>query len=144
MDARAQRGLEIATHKSVKKRGNLWIVPSQSGDDPYEVDYDAGHCTCPDHTIRQKKCKHLYAVDYTIQQQTTTETAPDGTTTTTRTITKTKRVTYKQNWTVLCDGLTRCVVVRFFRDQRKLRHVGAFRLCGLLQEVGPAHCPWHC
>jgi len=37
------------------------------------------------------KCKHLYAVEYTIKRETT----PDGTVT----VTQTKRVTYKQNWT---------------------------------------------
>lgn len=91
MDARAQRGLEIATTKNVRQRNNLWIVPSQSGDDAYTVDYEAGHCTCPDHTIRRQRCKHLYAVEYTI----TREEKPDGTVI----VTKTKRVTYKQNWT---------------------------------------------
>lgn len=90
MDARAERGLEIATHKNVRQRGNLWIVPSQSGGDAYTVDYETGHCTCPDHTIRQKRCKHIYAVEYTI----TREEKPDGTVI----VTKTKRVTYKQNW----------------------------------------------
>lgn len=44
-------------------------------------------CTCPDHTIRQTTCKHIWATEYTIKR----ETAPDGATT----VTKTVRVTYK-------------------------------------------------
>jgi transposase len=83
-------GLEIAATKNVRQRGNLWLVPSQSGDDAYKVDWEHRHCTCPDHTIRHAKCKHLYAVEYTVSH----ETRPDGTIT----VTKTKRVTYKQNW----------------------------------------------
>lgn len=90
MDARAQRGLEIATSKNIRQRGNLWIVPSQSGEDAYKVNLEEQHCNCPDHTIRGKKCKHIYAVEYTVKE----ETKPDGTVT----VTKTKRVTYKQNW----------------------------------------------
>ena len=67
-------------------------MPSQSGDDSYTVnlDGDTPHCTCPDHTMRQVKCKHIYAVEYTLRR----ETKPDGTTT----VTKTVRVTYRQNW----------------------------------------------
>lgn len=90
MDARAERGLALATTGRVKQRGNLWIVPSQSGDDGYRVDLEHAHCTCPDHTIRRKKCKHIHAVEYTIEHKTTA----DGTTT----VTRTTRITYKQNW----------------------------------------------
>lgn len=91
MEAREQRGQELARSKNLRQRDNLWIVPSQSGEDAYKVNLDTQHCTCPDHTIRRKKCKHIYAVEYSIRLETT----PDGTVT----ITKTKRVTYKQNWT---------------------------------------------
>ncbi len=60
-DPRAQRGLHIAATSKIRQKGNLWIAPSQSGDDPYTVDLtqDRPHCTCPDHTLRQVKCKHL-------------------------------------------------------------------------------------
>lgn len=93
---RELRGREIAATKRIQQRGNLWLVPSQSGTDTYKVDLngDVPHCTCPDHEVRRQKCKHIYAVEYTISRR--TETAPDGTTTTT--VTKTVRVTYKQNW----------------------------------------------
>lgn len=70
-------------------KNNLWIVPSQGGDDSYTVDLSGTcpRCTCPDHTIRQTTCKHTWAAEYTIKR----ETAPDGTTT----VTKNVRVTYK-------------------------------------------------
>lgn len=76
----------------LRRKGNLWIVPSQSGDDPYIVDLtgDCPRCTCPDHTVRQVKCKHIWAVEYTVKR----ETVPDGTIT----VTKTKRITCKQDW----------------------------------------------
>jgi transposase len=99
MDAREQRGMEIATTKNLRMRGSLWVVPSQarnkqekSKDAEYLVDLtnDIPHCTCPDHEIRRAKCKHIYAVEYTMRR----EVRPDGTTT----VTKSVRVTYKQDW----------------------------------------------
>lgn len=104
MDLREQKGREIAQSLKLTPKGNLWIVPSQSGDDPYTVDLtgDVPRCTCPDHTLRQRKCKHIYAVEFTISRETArrTETSRDGTTTLTTTVieVKTARVTYKQDW----------------------------------------------
>ena len=42
-------------------------------------------CSCPDHSIRRVKCKHIHAVEYTISRQT----APDGTTTVSTTLSTT-------------------------------------------------------
>src|SRR5258707_15685061 len=72
-----------------------WEVPLQTGKGKYTVDIDGEvpHCTCPDYELRGLKCKHIYAVEYTIKHETSTE---DDTTTVTTTITK--RVTYKQDW----------------------------------------------
>ncbi len=50
----------------------------------------AQRCTYPDHTLRRKKCTHIYSVEYSICRETT----PDGTVK----VTKTIRVTYCQNW----------------------------------------------
>jgi transposase len=98
VNAREQRGREIAKTLTLRKKGDCWVVPSQSGDDPYTVDLTGTipHCTCPDHTIRRSKCKHIWAVEFTTTVESTTKevTKPDGTTT----VTKTVRVTYKQNW----------------------------------------------
>jgi len=93
MDAREQRGLEIAATVKLRQKGALWMVPSQTGNGiSYSVDItgDVPTCSCPDHETRRLKCKHIYAVEFSIKR----ETRPDGTTT----ITKTVRVTYGQNW----------------------------------------------
>lgn len=93
MDRREQKGLEIAATVKLRRRGSLWIVPSQGGKGiNYTVNLkaDVPTCSCPDHETRRLKCKHIYAVQFSI----TRETSPDGTTT----ITETVRVTYGQNW----------------------------------------------
>ncbi len=97
MNVREQKGIEIAQRLKIQKQGNKWIVPSQTGKGKYEVDLEGKepHCTCPDFELRGLKCKHIYAVEYTIKSETTHE---NGTTTVTTTVTKTTRVTYKQDW----------------------------------------------
>jgi len=94
-DARELRGREIASKVSIKRKGNPWVVPSQSGGDDSSVDLDAPspRCTCPDHTIRRATCTHIWATEFTIQRQTTTTVAPDGAVTETVTVTKTIRAT---------------------------------------------------
>ena len=104
MDAREQKGLEIAAKAKIERMGDQWFVPSQSrtttssGDNRYVVKPDISnpHCTCPDHETRQVKCKHIWAVEYVIQrefsfdQETQTETVTE---------TVSVRQTYKQEWT---------------------------------------------
>jgi len=41
--------------------GGRYAVDSESGN-RYVVDLPAGSCTCPDHTIRDRRCKHLRRV----------------------------------------------------------------------------------
>jgi hypothetical protein len=89
-DPRQQRGLQIASKYNLRQKGNVWIVPRQSVEHQYHVDPAAGTCTCPDHEIRRLRCKHIWAVEFQMCQ----EVKPDGT----RTVTKTVRVTYAQNW----------------------------------------------
>ncbi len=95
MNVRELKGKEIAARLKIQKKDNKWIVPSQTGKGKYEVDIDGKepHCTCPDYELRGLKCKHIYAVEYTIKHETSTQ---DDTTTVTTTITK--RITYKQDW----------------------------------------------
>lgn len=91
MKTREQKGLEIAAVNKLVRKGNCWLVPSQAGNgNRYRVNLKKQHCTCPDHERREVKCKHLYAVEFTVKR----ETAPDGTTT----VTKTMKVTYAQDW----------------------------------------------
>lgn len=100
-DAREQRGRVIAAERKVVRRGDVWIVPSQSdSEDKYAVRIDAesARCTCPDHERRRVKCRHIFAVEYVIRR----EQHPDGSATVTPTLTVTEtiqRTTYPQNWT---------------------------------------------
>ena len=87
---RAIRGHQIADRFRVRQSGDHWIVPSQSGDGRYSVFPDEERCTCPDHEQRQVKCKHLYAVEFTIQR----ETDDAGNVR----VTETARVTYAREW----------------------------------------------
>jgi transposase len=110
-DFRAERGRAIAEAGKLEKRHGTWYVPSQTGSGRYVVhpDPECPRCSCPDWELRQMKCKHIFAVEYTIQKQANT----DGTTTVTETLTVSatvqKKTTYKQNWTAYnaaqsCEG----------------------------------------
>src|SRR5215216_2937959 len=101
MSLREAKGREIADRARIVKSGNLYIVPSQSGGKKYKVDPVAGSCSCPDFDFTQAKCKHMFAVEFTVQRErkTVTETKADGSTQTTVTETVTvKRKTYPQDW----------------------------------------------
>jgi DDE family transposase/SWIM zinc finger len=95
---REQKGLQIAALRKIKKNGMGWLVPSQtSNGHTYKVDLEGQKCTCPDSRFRDQKCKHIFAVEYTIQRETIT----DGETTVTKTTetVKVTKVTYRQDWT---------------------------------------------
>jgi transposase len=101
MSIREAKGREIADRARIVKSGNLYLVPSQSGGKRYKVDPVAGYCSCPDHENTGLKCKHQFAVEFTVQREckTVTETQADGSTKTTVTETVTvKRKTYPQQW----------------------------------------------
>ena len=94
MDAREQRGREIAETLDLKKRADgTWSVPSQSKKGRYAVDPKTKHCTCPDFEFRQQACKHIMAVQFLLFRETST----NGNTTTV-TETASVRLTYRQNW----------------------------------------------
>jgi len=99
MDAREQRGLEIAAKSKLQQSGDRWFVPSQSGHGKtfYTVKPDAAKpfCSCPDFELRQLRCKHLFAVEYVIQREFTFN---EETQTQTLTETVTVKQTYKQEW----------------------------------------------
>jgi hypothetical protein len=65
---REQRGLAIAALSKIDNKNGVWMVPSQSGNGRYEVIHQNGEprCTCPDFELRGGKCKHIYAVEYTM------------------------------------------------------------------------------
>jgi hypothetical protein len=95
MTPREERGLIIAAMCKLNRKGGEWFVPSQSnGELNYRVNVGAQTCTCPDHADTGFKCKHLFAVEFTMKREHHT----DGTVTETESITFTKKVTYKQDW----------------------------------------------
>ena len=96
MEARQKRGLEIAARARIRRKDDIWIVPSQGRKgDRYTV-IPGFSCSCPDHETRQVKCKHLWAVEYAIER----ETDEDGVVTETEAVrvTAVKRTTYGQDW----------------------------------------------
>jgi transposase len=95
---REQRGLVIAATQKLTQKGKVWVVPSQSGKGKYTVcpDADNPFCSCPDHEETGGKCKHLYAVEFTMSR----EHGSNGTVTETRTITLTEKRVYRQDWPV--------------------------------------------
>ena len=95
---RAIRGHQIAERFRVRQSGDRWIVPSQSGDGKYAVYPDEERCTCPDHEQRQVRCKHLYAVESTIQR----ETDEQGNVR----VTETARVTVAREWSSYNEAQT--------------------------------------
>jgi len=105
MDAREQRGLVIAATTKLENANGAWLVPSQSKNGCYTVKQagEGYRCNCPDHEARGVKCKHIFAVEYTVSRESVTEigTNAKGETTVTKTerLTVTEKVTYKQDWT---------------------------------------------
>lgn len=96
MDARQEKGLQIAAMMKIQPKGDGWTVPSQTLVGKYTVtrDDDAFVCTCPDFELRRSTCKHGFAVEFFLKRETVT--TPDGTETVTETAAV--RVTYPQNW----------------------------------------------
>lgn len=65
MNLREIKGKQIAQMCQIQKKDEYnWIVPSQSGHGVYKVSKFGKDlkCTCPDYELRQKSCKHVYAV----------------------------------------------------------------------------------
>ncbi len=90
--SREKRGLLIAQTSRITRTEKGWKVPSQSGAGEYLV-VSTGievTCTCPDYELRHGKCKHIFAVEYTLTEQVDSQ----GN----RTVTETLRKTYSQNW----------------------------------------------
>jgi transposase len=134
MCERQQRGLEIAATKNLTPKGEVWLVPSQSGKGRYTVCPKSEHCSCPDHETRGVRCKHLFAVEYTISRN------ADGSTT------ETLKLTYSQDWRAynaaqtsekatlqsllhdLCKGIPESTATKMGRPRLPLRD-GIFCAC---------------
>ena len=95
MSSREQRGFAIAETCKVEREGKVWRVPSQSGvEKTYRVNPKTESCSCMDHIETGHKCKHLFAVEFTMSR----EVHADGTVTDTQELKVTKKVTYRQDW----------------------------------------------
>src|SRR2546425_8347469 len=88
MDGRQQRGMQIAARGDALGEGPYWFVRSQSSRQRYKVNPFAGECSCPDQQSTGLRCKHVWAVTFTM----TAEVESNGS------ATVTERVTYSQQW----------------------------------------------
>lgn len=96
MEERELKALEIAAKSKLTRKGKSWLVPSQSvRGAQYTVKPDPVEplCSCPDFESRKQRCKHIFAVEYTIEREQT----PDGETVVTESF-KVTRKTYSQDW----------------------------------------------
>ncbi len=89
---REQRGKLIAQKYRIKRTDKGYEVPSQFNKGKYlvKVRYDKKECNCPDYELRKCKCKHIFAVEFTLKE----EIDKEGNTVITQTVKK----TYPQNW----------------------------------------------
>ena len=96
MEERELKALEIAAKSKLTRRGKTWLVPSQSvrgAQYTVKLDPEEPECSCPDFECRKQRCKHIFAVEYTVEREQT----PDGETIFTESFKVTRR-TYSQDW----------------------------------------------
>ncbi|MDB5292011.1 MAG: transposase [Phycisphaerales bacterium] len=101
--------MEIAAVARIDRDGNYYLVPSQSGQPRYKVWYNEQEpsCNCPDFETRGCKCKHIWAVEYTLKRETTVAVDPKGNATVTETVTVTEtQKTYAQDWPAYNEAQT--------------------------------------
>lgn len=93
LSERETKALEIAARTKLTRKGNCWIVPSQSSAKQYTVDIDSEtpRCTCPDFESQQTRCKHIYAVEIVLNGEVTSNAQ-------TQAATDTVKTKYKQDW----------------------------------------------
>ena len=66
---RQARGMAIAAITHIEKNPLGYTIPSLSGNGTYVMsNQDGGFCSCPDFAARLQRCKHLYALEFTIQR----------------------------------------------------------------------------
>ncbi len=96
MEERELKALEIAAKSKLTRKGKTWLVPSQSvrgAQYTVKPDPQQPECSCPDFECRKQRCKHIFAVEYTIEREQT----PDGGTVVTE-LFRVTRKTYSQDW----------------------------------------------
>jgi hypothetical protein len=101
LEARKQRGLEIAALAKIEQVGGkgVYLVPSQHSPRPttYTVTFGGKEstCTCPDFETRACRCKHIWAVMFVKRREQSS--SGEEIVTESVTITKTRK-TYPQDW----------------------------------------------
>ncbi len=92
MDQRQVRALHIAATTALAPNNGRWKVPSQTGTGHYTVTVTSDgswFCSCPDHEETLAPCKHIMAVETTIQRETGKSGEP---------FSEVVKMTYSQNW----------------------------------------------
>lgn len=98
LNVRELRGLDIANRYTIKQENGKWFVPSSSGkSERYKVCLKAQKCTCPDFEIRRNKCKHIFAVEYSFEQNFLSALKEEEIKLTFKPVVP-KRKTYSQDW----------------------------------------------
>jgi transposase len=108
LEARQQRGLELAATVKIVRKRNEWIVPSQSGKGRYKVRAISKRkfkCNCPDHETNGGKCKHIFAVQY-LQQLDLFDPDVAKSIRSRQAVKRTERKTYQQHWRAYNDAQT--------------------------------------
>jgi len=97
MDVREQRGRVIAETSKITRTDNDWYVPSQTGGGKYVVRFTPHMPTCsyPDYELREMRCKHIFAVEFSMAKA---KTDANGTTKVDTVTVKVERKTYRQDW----------------------------------------------
>src|SRR6266508_86015 len=90
MDGRQQRGMQIAANGDAMGEGAAWFVRSQSKRINYRVNPYAGECSCPDHQDTGARCKHVWAVTFTMTAETKADESGN----------LSQCVTYSQEWSL--------------------------------------------
>jgi hypothetical protein len=108
LEARQQRGLELAATVRIVRKRNEWFVPSQSGKGRYKVraiSKGKFHCNCPDHETHGGKCKHIFAVQYARQRDLFDPEVAESIKSR-QAVQRTARKTYPQDWRAYNDSQT--------------------------------------
>ncbi len=95
MDQRQLKAISIANNSQIiESTAGKWFVPSQSGRGHYSVGLNGiPRCNCPDFDTHGVKCKHIWAVEFTLEKRQN----GNAVTQSVRVTEPTER-TYSQNW----------------------------------------------
>ena len=102
MTDREKSGLMIAAAcRVIRKDDGSWLVPSERGNGKYVVrqDGDALRCSCPDHELRGRDCKHIYAVRLVARREASEDAKPKAAPPVRAIpVESAKRPTYSRHW----------------------------------------------